>query len=472
VIWCDIMLLKKISKKLQKKEAIAAKEARETSIKEGIAYSVSEGFGINYITPYALALGANNTQIGILKSLPQLAGAFAQFFTIKEMTKYKRKRIVFIGVLIQALLWLAIIFIGSLYFVFGLHSEINTLLLILVYTLLIAFGTATVPAWSSWMKDIVPKKIMGKYFGRRNKILGLTVLISLLCAGFILDYFKQTYLFLGFIILFGLAFIGRSISAYYFTKQYEPEFKVEKEYYFTIIQFIKKLPYTNFGKFVIFYSNMLFATAIAAPFFAVYMLTELNFSYFMFTIILIANTISRLFFMPFWGRLCDKYGNLIILKITAKLIPLIPFLWFLSPLIIKINPSLIFWYLIILESFSSFIWAGFDLSASNFIYITVSREKIALCVTYNNILTNIGIFLGTIVGGIIATLSISFFWITPLLFVFLLSFILRTFGILFLSKIKDETDTKQFKIFLKAKKEFKMFSPKNLLQYISLRFKP
>ncbi|PIU22242.1 MAG: hypothetical protein COT14_02120 [Candidatus Diapherotrites archaeon CG08_land_8_20_14_0_20_30_16] len=467
------MLLKNISKKIQKREAIEEKKARATSIKEGVAYSVSEGFGTNYITPYALSIGANNAQIGILKSLPQLVGTFAQLYTIKEMWKYNRKKIVFIGVLIQAILWLAIISVGTLYFVFGLYSKITPTLLIIVYTLLIAFGTATIPAWSSWMKDLVPEKLMGKYFGNRNKILGSVVLLSLLGAGFVLDYFKQTYLFLGFVILFGLAFIGRLISVYYLKKQYEPEFEVEREYYFTFRQFVKKLPYTNFGKFVIFYGTMLFATSIAVPFFAVYMLTDLEFSYLLFTIILIVGTASRLLFMPLWGKLSDKYGNVTTIKNTAKMIPFVPLLWFLSPLIIKLNPSLILPYLIIVEGFSGFCWAGFDLSASNFIYATVSRQKMALCVTYHSIITNVGVFVGTIIGGIIATLSISFWWITPLLFVFLLSFVLRAVScIFFLSKIKEErTDVKQFKMELEAKKELKMFSPKHLLQHMHLRFK-
>ena len=56
---------------LQKEEEFK-KKAREISIKEGSANGISEGFGSRYITPYALALGANNIYIGF--DMPQVLG--------------------------------------------------------------------------------------------------------------------------------------------------------------------------------------------------------------------------------------------------------------------------------------------------------------------------------------------------------------------------------------------------------------
>ena len=53
-------------------------QAKTISIKEGSAASLMEGFGTRYITPYALYLGASNTQIGLLSSFPGLLGSLAQ----------------------------------------------------------------------------------------------------------------------------------------------------------------------------------------------------------------------------------------------------------------------------------------------------------------------------------------------------------------------------------------------------------
>jgi len=468
------MSLKTISDKVEIKLEKKREKSRRISIIEGSAYAISEGFGINYVTPYAVEMKANNTEIGLLSSLPLLAGNLAQLFTIKEMWVYNRKKIVFIGVLIQAILWLAMIAIGTLYFCFGLHYQSTPTLLVIVYTLLIVFGTATVPAWTSWMKDLVPDHKAGSYFGYRNKVAGLVAMIGLLAGGFILDYFKQTYVFIGFIILFSLAFIGRAISAYLFTKQYEPEFTPDKEFYFTFWQFLKKMPYSNFGKFVLFYSLFSFAVAIASPFFAVYMLKDLGFSYIWYMIVILSETIVRLLFMSVWGKLCDKYGEIAIIKFCSKVIPFIPFLWFFSIFIFIYIPILILPYLILLQIISGIVWSGFDLASSIFIFDAVSREKMALCLAYQRVISNILVFVGSLFGGLLATFSFKIGFINAILIVFMVSAIARfTIAYFMLPKLNDvRKDIAEFKVLMEAEEKLKMFSPKHLLNYIHFKFRP
>ena len=57
------MSLKSISDKIENKIEEKRNKAKSISIKEGMCNSFSEGCGINYIIPYALAMNANNTQI-------------------------------------------------------------------------------------------------------------------------------------------------------------------------------------------------------------------------------------------------------------------------------------------------------------------------------------------------------------------------------------------------------------------------
>jgi len=59
-------------KKEERDEILRKDKALKESIKEGSANAIAEGSGLNYITPYALALGANNAVIGILSSVPSL----------------------------------------------------------------------------------------------------------------------------------------------------------------------------------------------------------------------------------------------------------------------------------------------------------------------------------------------------------------------------------------------------------------
>jgi MFS family permease len=446
-------------------------KAREISIREGSAYSISDGFGIRNITPYAISIGANNLIIGFLSSLPGLIGNFCQIFSSRLMEKHPRKKIVFWTVLIQAFLWLLVIIPGIVYFLLNIRSNLPPILLVIIYTALVIAGALPGPAWSSWMNDIVPEKARVKYFGDRNKICGTISLSCALLAGFILDYFKGTRIFLAFALFFFLSFIGRSISAYMFTKQYEPPFRANEGYHFSFTQFLSKMFYNNFGRFVIFISFITFSSAIASPFFAVYLLRNLGLNsapmgYLFYFIITIAAAVTSILFMPVWGRFSDKYGNLRTMKLTGIFIPLIPLMYFISYFIPSFVGKIIF--LIILEAMSGIIWAGFNLAAGNFIYDTVSRQRLGLCVAYFNMLNGIGNFLGAMFGGLLSFLNLNFLGLSSILVVFLISAFLRLALFLFISpRVKEVRDVPNFDIGDDFRKRFKFFPNLGIFDFLS-----
>jgi len=249
-------------KESEEREKRLKEKSLKISVKEGSAYSFMDGFGLRYITPYALALGATNVHIGFLSSLPNLIGNISQLFALKIMSKVSRKSIVMTGVFLQSFMWLALIFIGMLYFVFGVKSIYAVTLLIAGYALLVVFGAIAGPAWTSWMRDLVDHN-KGKYFGLRNRICGFIAIVAALAAGYFLDLFKAAdKLFLGFAFLFVVAFAGRFVSGALFTKQHEPKFKFDSKMYFTFFDFARNMFYNNFGRFTAFASLIYFLTEI------------------------------------------------------------------------------------------------------------------------------------------------------------------------------------------------------------------
>lgn len=388
--------------------------------------------GNGYISPYAIALGANNSYIGFLTSIPGLIASLFQLKTPKLMEKRSRKSIVTSNALFQALMWLPLVIISLLNFRF----KYSLLVLLICYVILISFNAVISPSWASWMKDLVKEK-SGKFFGKRNLINGFTGLIAMLIAGLMLDSFKRFNLvFIGFAILFITAFFARLASRHFLKMKYEPKLKLNKTYYFTFAQFVKKMPYNNFGRFVIFVALFQFAVNIASPFFTVYMLKELRFSYTVFTLITTVQALATLVAMPLWGRFSDKHGNICSLRITSMLIPLIPFLWLFSHNI---------YYLMAVQIFAGFFWAGFNLSASNFIYDAVTRERMGLCVAYSNIINNGGLFVGANLGGLLSThitVGISSFF-TLLILSGIARFIVPLF---MLPKIKEVRKVQKFRI--------------------------
>jgi len=435
--------------KQKEDENLLKEKTKKISIIEASAYSFHDGFGVRFITPFALAIGKTNPNvnayIGLLTSLPSLIGNLSQLFTIEAIERFKRKNILTVGVIIQALFWWSVIFAGSLYFIFNFSSTTALTLLVLFYTLLVFSGSFVAPVWVSLMKDIVTDE-RGGYFGKRNRIAGFFGIIASLIAGWLLDFLSVKDVFIGFSVLFFIAFLGRFISGLLFAKHYDPPMSFDKSNYFSLYKFMKKIPKSNFGKFTFFVSLFILATSIASPFFSVYMLTNLGFSYSKWMSIVIVGSLSSLFFMPTWGRLADKYGNIRILRITGLMIPAIPLLWILTPELSP-NPLNLFIFIIIIESFSGMLWAGFNLSSANFIYDAVTRQKTSLCSSYFNILQGIGIFIGAIAGGLISSQDFVFLGLSPILFVFALSGIMRFFAYaLMISRIKEVRDVKTFSL--------------------------
>jgi MFS family permease len=444
-------------KKKETEENKKIEKAKKYATKQAAAYSLMDGFGLRFITPYALAVGANNKHIGLLNSIPSLFGTLSQLFTLKIMNRWSRKKITFWAVFFQALMWLVLLLAGLFYFVFKIQNEIPAYLVIIIYTLLIFVGSFCGPAWGSWMKDLV-RKDMGSFFGRQSRIAGTIALICMLLAGFILDYFKKTHVFIGFIIIFFLAFVGRFFSSQFVKKMYEPEYKEEPSAYFSLFDFIKRMRSNNYGRFVIYFALVSLTTAISSPFFAVYMLKNLNFSYSFYMFTVLSSSITSILAVPFWGKFADKYGNLKVMQITGAFVPFIPFLWLSSVLLIGLGSTPILIYIIIIEGLSGVAWAGFNLCASNFIYDAVTRQRMAICVCYFNILNGFGILVGALIGGFVSSMNFVLLGLTPLYFVFVMSGIARFlvyFGMK--DKIKEVREVKSISIRKEIRKGIKIF---------------
>ena len=405
------------------------KRTRELSIKEGSATAFMSGAGESYIVPYALALNANNAQIGFLTSFVNLFGAIAQIFGGRFTYKFSRRKIILFSVFMQATMWLIILGLGLLVWK-GIINGYAVSILIILYCLYAIIGNLSGPSWFSLMGDIVKKNERGEYFSRRNKIVTLIGLIVTLAAAFFLDYMKEIgLLIVGFAFLFLIASIGRYVSTFLLTKHYYPKNKAKKESYFGFFQFIKKAPRNNFGKFVIYVGLINLTTNFAGPFFAVYMLKELNYSYIWFTIVILSALIFTILSIPIWGKIGDKYGNKQLLKIGSYIIPFGAILWLFSK-----NPIVI----ILTSQLAAGVgWAGFNLAASNFIYDAVTPQRRGICVAYFNTVNGIGIFLGAIAGGLFAQ-YIHIGFINTFLLIFLISGLARAAVVLiFLPGIKE-----------------------------------
>jgi len=77
--------------------------------------------------------------------------------------------------------------------------------------------------------------------------------------------------------------------------------------------------------------------------------------------------------------------------LSGFLMPLVPLLWVFSPKI---------WYLILIQIYGGFIWAGFEIASFNFIFDTTIPQQRATYVAHYNVLNGLAILLGGTLGGL------------------------------------------------------------------------
>jgi MFS family permease len=398
------------------------KKSLNYSIKDGFFHSIMVGFGENFISPFAIFLKASASQLALLSSLPLLFGSLSQLFTPKVLEVFKsRKKVVAVSVLLQALVWLPIMYA----FYLGGFAVSYLIFFAILYWVL---GMFLNPAWNSWMGDIVDSEVSGRYFGFRNRIVGISALLSLLIGGLILNSFQNAsnVTITGFIIIFSIALIARLVSFYYIIRKHEPQFVVYEGAKFSFLEFIKQMHFRNYGLFVIYLSLMNFSVYIAAPFFSAYMLNGLKFSYITFTIVTGTAMFGKIVFMPFWGKLIDKYGSKKILSFCGYMMPFSPLLWVISSNVTN---------LILFQLYSGLVWSGFELAASSFIFDSTTAPKRTRCVAYYNVINGVMILIGTLFGAFLIKHPVFF---SSFLFVFFVSGVLRlATSVIMIHKIKE-----------------------------------
>lgn len=408
-------------------------QALRHSVKDGVAYSVMTGAGESYFSVFALFFKASNAQIGVLASLPALLGAFAQLFSA-WLGRHGRSRrtLILFGASLQALTMLPILILPLLF------PQQAIPLLIACVILYFASVNLASPQWWSLMGDLVPEHRRGRYFAMRTRLCSLMAFIAFVSGGLVLHVFaglKMTAW--GFVILFSLALVARLVSVYHIYKMYTPPGHVavlESPFKRNIF---RRIQGSAIARFSLFFAAMQFSVAVASPFFIVYMLRDLQLSYLQYTSIMATMILSQYLTLPRWGRVCDIFGNRVVLLFCGSIIPLMPVLWLVSTNL---------WYLLCIQIIGGVVWAGFALSSGNFIYELVPAKKRVTNLALHNVLTGVAVFVGALLGGLLSehlptSLTLGSWhlqWFSVFYGVFILSTLLRmSVAVYFLPRIRE-----------------------------------
>ena len=376
----------------------------------------------NFINAFAIYLRATSLQLGWLTAIPQLTGAFMQLMSVWLDTYCSRKALILFCVRAQA----AVLFLLSMLALW--HGETAISLLILLVVAYHGLTNLIQPQWRAWMGSIVPQKERGVYFAGRSRLTMAVSLAIFIGGGLVLsgtDVFDITWL--GFMVLFLVAFAGRLLSGKLLAAMHDPEqhpaLPEPDAFFATLREITHSMHDKTFRSYSLFVAGMQGAVAISAPFFAVYMLDELEFTYLEYSLNSIASIATQFLTLSMWGRFSDRHGNRIMMLGCSVAIPIVPMLWMVMP-----N----FYYLLVVQVVSGLVWSGFNLSTANYLYdIRPHHTNFATYAAVQSGISAVFVFAGALGGGWLASVapdirdSLNLPLASALFLVFLLSGLVR-----------------------------------------------
>lgn len=361
------------------------------SIKDGAAHAVMLGAGENNLAAFAVLLGASDPFLGLFSSLPLLGGSLAQVASVGFLNRARRRKpLVVVPAVVQALCWAPILAL-ALAGPGGLGAS-GPLLLMAVALLYHGLGHFSYPVWNSWMGDLLDPATRGDFFGRRDRLRAVLQMGAMIAAGLLLREAKDGGLaYRGFALVFLVALLARFLSARAIAATGEPSYvPPTEEERFSFLEFLRRMPHGNFGRFAFFMALFLGTTQVAGPFFTPFMLEDLKFDYLQYAAVSAAFAIAQTLTLRAWGRIGDRFGNRRVLSLAVLILPFLPMQWLVStsfPAILAFQIG------------GGIAWAGFSLGAVNFLFDSVAPAKRARCVAYYSVVVNAGILLGAIFAG-------------------------------------------------------------------------
>ena len=284
-----------------------------------------------FLTGLALALGGNRLQVGILASIApvsnvcQLVGSYWM-----EYTGF-RKELCVGAAAISRLIWLPVMALPLFKDTLGgVHS---CWLLIGFVAIHNALSGVSGVAWLSWTKDLIPQNLRLRFFNRRNQLnSSFALLMSLLSAGVVClcatGPTGSGSLF-GFNIVLAFALLtGLGSLTLLAITPHVPFVRCDSQFQLSHI-FQKPLKDRAFRCLVAYYAVWNLSTNLAAPFFSLYMLQELNVSFLNVTLLATVASLSSIGANSLWTSLGERFGVRPVVMLANLGDALIPAIWLL-----------------------------------------------------------------------------------------------------------------------------------------------
>ncbi len=297
-------------------------------------------------TGLALMLGANELALGLLAALPVM-GALAQVPAAWWIERHgNRRRLAVIGSLGRQF-WLIPAVL--------LFAPIPSSVKLVCFLFAIAFGQMLLAlaqnAWQSWMADLVPATVRGRYFGIRGALMSATGMTVGYAGAWFIDRSEAVGAAApAYAALLILAAACGGVGSILLARQPEPAMQANTS---ICLSALVRMPLQNprFRRFAAVFIVWQVALGVGSPFFMAYGRTALQLPLHMLALTETLTALTAVLTQPQWGKVADRIGHSRVLRLSMLLVVPLPWMWIAS------TPTNT-WPLIIGSLLGGIAWSG------------------------------------------------------------------------------------------------------------------
>ena len=391
-----------------------ARRAERFLALEGISGQATSSLaGGTFVIAYALLLGADALTIGLLAALPTLANV-CNLVSIFLVRRVGRRRPVVVAA--EGIGRAALVVLGAV----TLLTSGSAALALTIPLLAVRYfvGASGGGGFASWIRDAVPDERRAVFLGRRLSYMQATGIALGLGVGVALDYVKANHPGLelsAYSVLFIAAGVCGWAGVILLMRTPEPRMAPINLRASQLLS----LPFRhrNFRRLIAYMASWNVTINLAAPFFTVYMLSQLGLS---LTAVMALTTLNQLVMIVAirrWGGFGQRYTNRAILRVCI-------------PVMLA---TLLGWTFVTLPNFGQYSYvvlvlvhitggialAGINLASNNIGYTLAPRDNSVAYLSTLALTNALAAGLAPILGGALASyfaareLRVTLDWIDP-----------------------------------------------------------
>jgi MFS family permease len=230
-----------------------------------------------------------------------------------------------------------------------------------------AMHNFAIPFWFSWMADLIPKRVLNRVWGWRQRAMHLSWTAANLLVTVLLYYVRWPAT-VTFPVLTVLAVAAGLTDVLLFLGVVEPPNLIRRDAR-PLHDLVAPMRHPDFRRFVFFTCAWSFATACASSFMMLYVLKVLGVSMWETSLMWCVQGLGTALASGFWGRIADRHGQRPVIRLCVVLKPVIVIVFCL------LTPANVRWLLPLVFFPDGMLNSGYTIATNGYMLSLAPREN-------------------------------------------------------------------------------------------------